>query len=177
MKRFFKLHNSGLCEVITMTVPRKSELFQEDLYPDTASLQPAILEAEDWYRGKDAEPITMSLRDVFNAYQMVKEQKAGGGSVLRQASRRIGALDQKNQRDSTISIGNGDQSSSAVINSSSASMSRLNVGGSASMKPPSTNGSHEPSPQPPINGNSNGLTVPTTYTVRDLLFMLYLTCL
>ncbi len=155
------MHNNGLCEVITMTVPRKSELFQDDLYPDTASLQPAILEAEDWYRGKDADPITMSLRDVFNANLAVKEQKAGGGSVLRQASRRIGTLDQKNQRDSTISIGNGDQSSSAaVINSSSASMSRLNVG--SGMKPPS---SHEPSPQPPTNGTSNG-TVPQTYTVK-----------
>jgi hypothetical protein len=160
-----------------MTVPRKSELFQEDLYPETASLQPAILEAEDWFRGKDAEPVTMSLREVFNANQLVKEQKAGGGSVLRQASRRIGgnALDiQKGQRDSTISIGNGDQSS-AAINSSSASMSRLNV---TSMKPPSSSAnSHEPSPQPPTNGtNGTSTHIPASYTVRRAFPLFFFPC-
>jgi len=62
--RFYRLNNSGFCQVITMTVPRKSELFQEDLYPDTAGDQPAI-SAEDWFAGKDAEPILISLRDGY----------------------------------------------------------------------------------------------------------------
>jgi len=44
-----------------MTVPRKSELFQEDLYPDTLSDEPAIT-AEEWIGGKDADPITVSLK-------------------------------------------------------------------------------------------------------------------
>lgn len=35
--RFFRLNNNGLCQTISMTVPRRSELFQEDLYPDTLS--------------------------------------------------------------------------------------------------------------------------------------------
>ena len=30
--RIFKLHSKGLCEVISFTVPRKSELFQVDLF-------------------------------------------------------------------------------------------------------------------------------------------------
>ena len=161
-----------------MTVPRKSELFQEDLYPDTASLQPAIIDAEEWFRGKDAEPLTMSLREVFNANQMLKEQKAGGGSVLRQASRRIGALDQnKNQRDSTISIGNGNtaangcESSSALSvaqqNSASASMSRLTVAKQPNSSSSNAN-SHEPSPQPP-----NAAAAATTYTVIFSSFFLF----
>ena len=42
-----------------MTVPRKSELFQEDLYPDTAAEEPAI-SGEEWFNGKDADPVLVS---------------------------------------------------------------------------------------------------------------------
>ncbi|XP_050428555.1 coronin-1C [Adelges cooleyi] len=62
ISKFYRLNNSGLCQVISMTVPRKSELFQEDLYPDTIGDIPAI-EAEDWFNGQDAEPILISLKD------------------------------------------------------------------------------------------------------------------
>lgn len=62
--RFYKLHTKGLCEVIPMTVPRKSELFQDDLYPDTIGDTPA-LSAEEWLAGKDAAPILISLRDGY----------------------------------------------------------------------------------------------------------------
>ncbi|KAF1573044.1 Coronin-6, partial [Eudyptes moseleyi] len=61
--RFFKLHERK-CEPIVMTVPRKSDLFQDDLYPDTPGLEPA-LEADEWLSGKDAEPILISLRDGY----------------------------------------------------------------------------------------------------------------
>lgn len=82
ISKFYRLNNSGLCQVISMTVPRKvfilfymiyffifkiiflfqSELFQEDLYPDTIGDVPAI-EAEDWFNGQDAEPVLISLKD------------------------------------------------------------------------------------------------------------------
>uniref|UniRef100_A0A8C0X4K1 Coronin n=1 Tax=Castor canadensis TaxID=51338 RepID=A0A8C0X4K1_CASCN len=58
--RFFKLHERK-CEPIIMTVPRKSDLFQDDLYPDTAGPE-AALEAEEWFEGKDADPILISLK-------------------------------------------------------------------------------------------------------------------
>ncbi|XP_062448521.1 coronin-6 isoform X5 [Rhea pennata] len=61
--RFFKLHERK-CEPIVMTVPRKSDLFQDDLYPDTPGPEPA-LEADEWLAGKDAEPILVSLRDGY----------------------------------------------------------------------------------------------------------------
>ncbi|XP_066492674.1 coronin-6 [Tiliqua scincoides] len=61
--RFYKLHERK-CEPIVMTVPRKSDLFQDDLYPDTPGPEPA-LEAEEWLSGKDAEPILISLRDGY----------------------------------------------------------------------------------------------------------------
>ena len=47
-----------------MTVPRKSELFQEDLYPDTLG-DSSALTAEEWIEGKDAEPILISLKDGY----------------------------------------------------------------------------------------------------------------
>lgn len=59
--KFYRLNNNGLCQVISMTVPRKSDLFQEDLYPDTLA-EDAAQTAEEWISGKDAEPITFSLK-------------------------------------------------------------------------------------------------------------------
>ena len=157
ISKFYKLHNSGLCEVITMTVPRKSELFQEDLYPDTACEEAAV-SAEDWFSGKDVDPILMSLRNVF-ASQSNKEPNKGG-SVLRQASRRINTDQNKPaNRDSVIS--NGEP---APVSAASASMSRLNV----AMKPPSSPSSsphHEPSPQPGANNNNHVSNQPASYTV------------
>jgi hypothetical protein len=141
--------------VITMTVPRKSELFQEDLYPDTAA-QEAAISAEEWFAGRDADPILMSLRDVFNASQAGKDPKTGG-SVLRQASRRLADSNKPGQR---AGDNEGAPSSSSTP---SASMSRL----SANMnKPPSSSSSspyHEQSPNPNQQSSSN--SGPSTYTV------------
>ncbi|KAI5089392.1 hypothetical protein C0J45_20800 [Silurus meridionalis] len=58
--RFYKLHERK-CEPIIMTVPRKSDLFQDDLYPDTAGPDWA-LEAEEWFEGKNGDPILISLK-------------------------------------------------------------------------------------------------------------------
>ncbi|XP_030074104.1 coronin-1C isoform X1 [Microcaecilia unicolor] len=60
ISRFYKLHERK-CEPIIMTVPRKSDLFQDDLYPDTAGPE-AALEAEEWFEGKNADPILISLK-------------------------------------------------------------------------------------------------------------------
>jgi coronin-1B/1C/6 len=68
--RFYRLNNSGLCQVITMTVPRKSELFQEDLYPDTLSDEAAIT-AEEWIGGTNADPITISLKVSWKVFQVL----------------------------------------------------------------------------------------------------------
>ncbi|XP_062334336.1 coronin-1C-A-like isoform X2 [Osmerus eperlanus] len=61
--RFYKLHERK-CEPIIMTVPRKSDLFQDDLYPDTAGPDCA-LEAEDWFEGKNGDPILISLKNGY----------------------------------------------------------------------------------------------------------------
>uniref|UniRef100_A0A0B8RS26 Coronin n=1 Tax=Philothamnus irregularis TaxID=1899461 RepID=A0A0B8RS26_9SAUR len=61
--RFYKLHERK-CEPVIMTVPRKSDLFQDDLYPDTAGPE-ASMEAEEWVAGKTAPPILISLREAY----------------------------------------------------------------------------------------------------------------
>lgn len=61
--RFYKLHaTGGMCEPISMIVPRKSEVFQEDIYPDTISGIPS-LSCDEWISGVNKEPILMSLKD------------------------------------------------------------------------------------------------------------------
>jgi coronin-1B/1C/6 len=74
--RLFKLHTKGLVEVIPMICPRKSEIFQEDLYPDTIGDSPA-LQADEWFEGKDADPILISMRDFMAPSSAPKIQVAG----------------------------------------------------------------------------------------------------
>lgn len=57
--RFFKLHATKV-EPISFTVPRKSELFQPDIYPSTNSNEPS-LSCESWLEGNNADPIKMDL--------------------------------------------------------------------------------------------------------------------
>lgn len=60
--RFYKLHSKGLCEVLSFMVPRKSDLFQDDIYPDTQADIPA-LSAEEWISGETKAPVLISLRE------------------------------------------------------------------------------------------------------------------
>ncbi|XP_074595101.1 protein coronin [Brevipalpus obovatus] len=60
--KFYKLHSKGFVEVISFTVPRKSDVFQEDIYPDTPASEPALT-AEEWMSGVDKDPVLMSLKE------------------------------------------------------------------------------------------------------------------
>ncbi|XP_045125673.1 coronin-1A-like isoform X2 [Portunus trituberculatus] len=60
--RFYKLYaTKAICEPISMIVPRKSDQFQPDLYPDTASPTPAM-SAEEWFAGTTRGPVLMSMK-------------------------------------------------------------------------------------------------------------------
>lgn len=52
----------------------QSELFQEDLYPDTPG-DTAAISAEEWQAGTDAEPILISLRDGYQPSASKNELK------------------------------------------------------------------------------------------------------
>eukprot|EP01108_Squamamoeba_japonica_P001341 TRINITY_DN1556_c0_g1_i1.p1 TRINITY_DN1556_c0_g1~~TRINITY_DN1556_c0_g1_i1.p1 ORF type:complete len:459 (-),score=207.83 TRINITY_DN1556_c0_g1_i1:47-1423(-) len=65
--KFLKLEVSKIVP-ISFTVPRKSDLFQDDIFPPTASGsgQPAQAAAA-FFEGKDAQPITVDLENGFVA--------------------------------------------------------------------------------------------------------------
>lgn len=67
--RFYKLHATRpVCEPISMIVPRKSEQFQADIFPDTPAPTPALT-AEEWLSGKNRSPVMISLKvSSFNYY-------------------------------------------------------------------------------------------------------------
>ncbi|XP_050975443.1 coronin-2A isoform X2 [Labeo rohita] len=60
--RFYKLVTiKCLIEPLSMIVPRRSESYQEDIYPMTAGNKPAMT-ADEWIGGLDKGPVMMSLR-------------------------------------------------------------------------------------------------------------------
>jgi len=61
--RLYKLAGN-LVEPISFRVPRKSDMFQEDLFPDTPGFTPALT-ADDWFNGQDANPVLVSLAPGF----------------------------------------------------------------------------------------------------------------
>lgn len=59
-----------MCHIIMF----QSELFQEDLYPDTPG-DTAAISAEEWQAGTDAEPVLISLRDGYQPSASKNELK------------------------------------------------------------------------------------------------------
>jgi len=60
---FYKL-SVKILEPISFQVPRKSDIFQDDIFPDTASGEPALT-ADEWVSGKDSDPKLRSLAPGF----------------------------------------------------------------------------------------------------------------
>lgn len=81
--RLLKLTNSSV-EPLSFFVPRKSEHFQEDLYPDTAAAIPAH-SASEWLSGSNKKPVLQSLNPSIkqsnSAPQMAFKPHTGGISA------------------------------------------------------------------------------------------------
>jgi coronin-2 len=61
--RFYKIHASGnVVEPVSFIVPRKSTLFQADIYPDTLSTKPAMTSYEWFSLNSNVKPILMSMQ-------------------------------------------------------------------------------------------------------------------
>lgn len=69
--RILKLTNTQGVHPLTFTVPRKSDAFQDDIFPDCASSTPAHT-AEQWAAGSSKAPVKMSLNPAT--------EKANGGA-------------------------------------------------------------------------------------------------
>ncbi|KAF9922096.1 Coronin-like protein crn1 [Linnemannia zychae] len=63
--RAYKVSN-GIVEPISFTVPRKSDQFQSDLFPDCVGDEPALT-ADAWFAGETADPKLVSLEKGFTA--------------------------------------------------------------------------------------------------------------
>jgi len=70
--RAYKTVNDQMIEPISFIVPRRAEVFQDDIYPPTVGLKPAM-SAGDWFGGEEGLPPKISLESVYegNAPQEV----------------------------------------------------------------------------------------------------------
>uniref|UniRef100_A0A8C9V4P8 Coronin n=1 Tax=Scleropages formosus TaxID=113540 RepID=A0A8C9V4P8_SCLFO len=60
--RFYRLVTTkSLIEPLSMIVPRRSESYQEDIYPMTAGCE-AAMTADEWFTGLDKGPVLISLK-------------------------------------------------------------------------------------------------------------------
>jgi coronin-1B/1C/6 len=62
--RIFKSVNDTYIEPISFIVPRRSEVFQDDIYPPTIGLNPAMGPTE-WFAGKEAIPPKISMASLY----------------------------------------------------------------------------------------------------------------
>jgi coronin-1B/1C/6 len=62
--RIFKSVSDTYIEPISFIVPRRSEVFQDDIYPPTIGLTPAMGPTE-WFAGKEAVPPKISMASLY----------------------------------------------------------------------------------------------------------------
>ncbi|XP_048827768.1 coronin-2A-like isoform X1 [Brienomyrus brachyistius] len=73
--RFYRLVTTkSLIEMLSMIVPRRSECYQEDIYPMTAGTEPAMT-AEEWLGGLNRGPVLTSLRPGSELPKIVPENR------------------------------------------------------------------------------------------------------
>lgn len=80
LRSFKTVHDSSI-EPVSFIVPRRSELFQEDIYPDAPSDKPA-LSASEWLAGKDVNgPLLLSLEALYDGTTPEVKDSAPATSV------------------------------------------------------------------------------------------------
>jgi len=62
--RCYKLTPKGSVEIVSFIVPRKSTLFQDDIFPPTKE-DKALLSAQAWFSGQNVTPAKFSLKDGY----------------------------------------------------------------------------------------------------------------
>ena len=67
--RAYKTVNDAYIEPISFIVPRRSETFQEDIYPPAVGLKPAV-SSKEWFDGEDSLPAKVSLESLYEGVGM-----------------------------------------------------------------------------------------------------------
>lgn len=78
--RIMKLTNKDGIHPLHFTVPRKSDAFQDDIFPPAAAPTPAHT-CEEWVKGSSKSPVTMKLDP--------KSMGSGGGGAAAKSGKRI----------------------------------------------------------------------------------------
>ena len=95
--RLLKLTTNSV-EPLSFYVPRKSDSFQEDLYPDTCSCEAAHT-ADDWLAGSNKEPMLISLNPMNNPGMYIDLDSPSPPSPLPKSQSMLNReLDQANAR-------------------------------------------------------------------------------
>ncbi|KAJ5102514.1 actin-binding protein [Penicillium argentinense] len=71
MRAYKVVSSNTFIEPVSFIVPRKSDAFQDDIYPPTTGVKPAMTSAE-WKAGKEAIPPKISMESLFDG-QGLKE--------------------------------------------------------------------------------------------------------
>ncbi|KAK5079080.1 Coronin-like protein crn1 [Lithohypha guttulata] len=69
--RAYKTVNDSHIEPVSFIVPRRAEAFQEDIYPPTVGLKPAV-SGKEWFEGSEGLPPKISMESLFDG-QGIKE--------------------------------------------------------------------------------------------------------
>ncbi|KAI5310479.1 Coronin-like protein crn1 [Ascosphaera atra] len=73
--RAYKTVNDSYIEPISFIVPRKSDQFQDDIFPPTVGLTPAMGSA-DWFSGKDGVPPLVDMASLYEGQGLKKVTEA-----------------------------------------------------------------------------------------------------
>ena len=98
--RILKVTNNEGIHPLAFTVPRKSDAFQDDIFPDCSSAQPAHT-AEEWKEGSAKFPVTTSLNPALASSNGTGSKKSKLRTVatisveLKEAKERISYLEDK----------------------------------------------------------------------------------
>lgn len=83
--RAYKTVNENLIEPISFIVPRRAEVFQNDIYPPATGIKPSM-SSEDWFSGKEAAlPPKISLESLYEGETPVEipAEKAPSASQVK----------------------------------------------------------------------------------------------
>jgi len=67
--RGYKTVNDSYIEPISFIVPRRAETFQEDIYPPTTGLKPAM-SSKEWFEGTEGVPPKVSMESIYKGTGM-----------------------------------------------------------------------------------------------------------
>jgi coronin-2 len=93
--RFYKIHAAGnVVEPISFNVPRKSTLFQSDLYPDTLSIKPAMTINEWFVLRQNTKPNLMSMNTLDTHDTISIMRKSQNQNTFNDNNKKITTIEQ-----------------------------------------------------------------------------------